>query len=97
MSKIFLIFFILNGAFSGAEELSLSQKTARMNLAFKTKSRNGFARWAFQVLEEDEKNFNALNKLGVYHLDRGQFVLARIIFETGFKKNIQKNQSFTII
>ncbi len=90
MNKIFIALLMLNGAFSGAEELSLSQKISKMNLAFKTKSRNGFARWAFQVLAEDEKNFNALNKLGVYHLDRGQFVLARIIFERALKEHPKK-------
>ena len=68
------------------------RKKEKMNLAFKTKSRGGFIRWAVQVLSEDEKNFNALNKLGVYHLDRGQFILARIIFERALKLYPKKSE-----
>ena len=92
MNKVLIIFLMLNGHFAVSEELSLSQKEAKMNLAFKTKSRNGFTRWAFQVLAENEKNFNALNKLGVYHLDRGRIALARIIFERALKIYPKKSE-----
>ena len=85
MRKTLVFFVVFNLHFAFSEELTFSQKEEKMNLAFKTKSRNGFTRWAVQVLSKDEKNFNALNKLGVYHLDRGQFVLARIIFEGAIK------------
>lgn len=85
MKKTLMIFFLFYLCATASEELSFSQKEEKMNLAFKTKSRGGFTRWAVQVLSEDDKNFNALNKLGVYHLDRGQFVLARIIFERALK------------
>jgi len=85
MKKALIIFLLFSLHISFSEEMTFAQKEERMNLAFKTKSRNGFTRWAVQVLSADEKNFNALNKLGVYHLDRGQFVLARIIFERALK------------
>ena len=85
MRKALSIFLVFSLHFAFSEELTFSQKEEKMNMAFKTKSRNGFTRWAVQVLSEDEKNFNALNKLGVYHLDKGQFVLARIIFERALK------------
>ena len=87
-----MILFLLNPYWVGAEELTFSQKEEKMNLVFKTKSRRGFTRWAVQVLSEDEKNFNALNKLGVYYLDRGQFVLARIIFERALKLYPKKSE-----
>ena len=92
MNKTLIIFLVLNGSFAVSEELSLSQKTAKMDLAFKAKARKGFTRRAFQVLAEDEKNFNALNKLGVYHLDRGRPVLARIIFERALKIYPKKSE-----
>lgn len=85
MNTVLVIFLLFNLHVAFSEELTFAQKEEKMNLAFKTKSRNGFIRWAVRVLSEDEKNFNALNKLGVYHLDRGQFVLARIIFERALK------------
>lgn len=90
MGKVLIIFLMCHLHFVLSEELTLSQKEAKMNLAFKTKSRNGFTRWVAQVLSEDEKNFNALNKLGVYHLDKGRFVLARIIFERALKIHPKK-------
>lgn len=92
MKKFLMIFFLVNLHAVESEELTFSQKEEKMNLAFKTKSRGGFTRWAFQVLSEDEKNFNALNKLGVYHLDRGRFVLARIIFERALKFYPKKSE-----
>ncbi len=92
MKRVLIICLMLNNHFLLSEELTLSQKEEKMNLVFKTKSRNGFTRWAFQVLVEDEKNFNALNKLGVYHLDRGRFVLARIIFERTLKIYPKKSE-----
>lgn len=85
MRTALIVFLIFGFHLSFSEEMTFAQKEEKMNLAFKTKSRNGFTRWAVQVLSEDEKNFNALNKLGVYHLDRGQIVLARIIFERALK------------
>ena len=85
MRVLLISFLILLTPLSFSEEMTFAQKEEKMNLAFKTKSRNGFKRWVVQVLSADEKNFNALNKLGVYHLDRGQVVLARIIFERALK------------
>ena len=92
MKNILIVLLLLNLQFVFSEELTFSQKENKMNLAFKTKSRNGFTRWAFRVLSEDDKNFNALNKLGVYHLDRGRFVLARIIFERALKTYPKKSE-----
>jgi len=92
MSAVLVVFLLFNLHIAFSEELTFAQKEEKMNMAFKTKSRNGFIRWAVQVLSEDEKNFNALNKLSIYHLDRGQFILARIIFERALKLYPKKEE-----
>ena len=92
MKGLILILIFCSWGFSQTPKpIPLKQKVKNMNQAFKSKKYLRFKRQAFEVLIQDEKNFSALNKLGVYHLERGRLGLARIIFERALKHHPKKS------
>lgn len=81
--NLFILLVFLSWTFfaSSQEALTLIQKEEKMNQAYNSKNYSRFQNWAYKVLSEDDAHLSALYKLGVYHLERGQVGIARILFE----------------
>ena len=82
----FLLFLFTPLSFAKKDSVpSIKQKEEVMERAFK--SQRGFLTSVSQVLSEDADHQRALHLLGVYHLNRRQWGLARIIMERIIEKH----------